>query len=81
MDKSKEVYHRKDYSTNFGNDGFFIADCCNINKKSRSMLGSDGYYELPQGIDPYSDEAVSYLAGSNLFKVLEMEVFKFEWKK
>ncbi len=82
MNKSKEVYHNKDWLTSFGACyGFAIANDCNINTKSNSYLETNGYYELPQGIKAESNEADSYLAGSYKFKVLEMEVFKLEWKK
>ena len=64
-----------------GGCGFYIANDCNINTNSRSFLGYAGYYELPQGIKQNSNEAYSYLAGSEKFKILEMEVFKLEWKK
>ena len=77
MDKSREVYHKKDLLTCFP-DGFNIKDDCNININSNSYLGNNGYYELPQGIQPKTKEAHSYLAGSLNFKVLEMEVFKLE---
>ena len=75
--------HNKNWLTCFGGgaSGFWIYNDCNINKKSNSDLGYDGYYELPQGIQPYTNEAYSYLAGSEYFKILEMEVFKLEWKK
>ncbi len=82
MDKSLEVYHCKDYLTDLGcGYGFRIRDDCNINTNSWSRLGSGGRYELPQGIKPGTNEARSYLAGSLNFKILEMEVFKLEWKK
>ena len=80
MDNSYEVYHDKDCLTcfGFGASGFFILDDCNINENSLSDLGYDGRYELPQGIKLKTNEAYSYLAGSEYFKVLEMEVFKLE---
>ena len=79
MNKSYEVYHDKDCLTSLGGDcGFYIGKDCNINTNSWSNLGKWGWYELPQGIQPYKNEAVSYLAGSFNFKVLEMEVFKLE---
>ena len=67
--------------TCFGSYDISIKDDYNINKNSCSYLGSNGFYELPQGIEEDSGEAYSYLAGSCYFKVLEMEVFKLEWKK
>ena len=62
MDKSKEVWHHENVLTCLS--GFDILSDCNINKNSRSNLGYDEYYELPQGIKPKTNEAVSYLAGS-----------------
>ncbi len=41
-----------------------------MNTYSWSELGYDGWYELPQGINPGTNEARSYLAGSYEFKVL-----------
>ena len=61
--------------------GFYIENDCNINTKSHSYLGFDGLFELPEGVKVGTNEANSYLAGSEFFKVLEMEVFKLEWKK
>ncbi len=78
MNKSVEVYHRKDYLACIGNDELSIRNHCNINTNSYSFLESNGIYELPQGIEEDTDEAKSYLAGSEKFKVLEMEVFKLE---
>ena len=36
---------------------------------------------MPEGIEEKSDEALSYLAGSEYFKVLEIEVFKLNGKR
>jgi hypothetical protein len=44
-----------------------VADQANINENSYSNLGN--IYELPSGKDN------TWLAGSNKFRVLEMEVF------
>ena len=60
--------------------GFWISNDCNINEDSSSDLGFNGWW-YPQGIQPKTNEAKSYLAGSCEFNVLEMEVFKLEWKK
>ena len=79
MNKSKEVYHHKDWLTDLGGGhGFLIDNDCNINTNSYSILGKAGYCERPQDIEPWTNEAYSYLAGSKHFKVLEMEVFKLE---
>ena len=51
---------------------------------SYSNLGVPGWWEWPPGIekpkrkDEYSDEASKYLAGTEWFKVSEIEVFKLE---
>jgi hypothetical protein len=42
--------------------------------QSYSKLGDT--FRLPQGILPYSPESRSYLAGSEQFKVLEIEAFR-----
>ena len=53
------MYHKKDYLTCIGSgaSGFFLADDCNINTKSRSYLEWEEYYELPLKIKPGSNEA------------------------
>ena len=37
-------------------------------------------YELPQGMQNYSKEGKSYLAGEKYFKVSEIEVYSIIWK-
>ena len=63
------------YLCNFGNLDICLKSNCNINTSSCSYLGSNGSYELPEGIQEKTEEAKSYLAGSHIFKVLELEVF------
>ena len=46
-----------------------------MHNNSCSVLGNAGIYELPQGIEKGSTEAFSYLAGSQYFKINEMEVY------
>ena len=76
-----KVYHDKDRLTCIGNgaSGFWLRNDCNINTNSESDLGYGGYWELPQNIKPYTNEAYSYLAGSYRFKVCEIEVYKMEY--
>ena len=61
-----------------GANGFYIYDDCNSNASSYSSLGEIVQFELPQGIQKGSNEGYSYLAGSQNFKVLEIEVYKLE---
>ncbi len=42
----------------------------------RNWCKLGGTYSLPQGMDYQSEEANSYLAGSQYFKVVEMDVYK-----
>ena len=84
MDAEREVYHNQDYLACFSN-AFIITNACNSNTDSCSELGCLGYWELPPGMVPPEEdgdttEADSYLGGSPSFKVLEIEVFKLEWK-
>ena len=59
--------------TIFGND-ICILEYCETDSKSYSNFGNS--YTLPNGMEYASKEARSYLAGSNHFKVSEIEVFK-----
>lgn len=47
--------------------------------RSYSKLGES--YELPQGLEKGSDEAKSYLAGSQIFRVKQLEVFTVTLKQ
>ena len=51
-----------------------LSDKCNLGSSSCTDLGQT--YSLPKGMEFRSEEAQSYLAGSNLFQVEEYEVFK-----
>ncbi len=74
LDKTKEVYHNSSYMCSFGEDGGFRV--YNNNSSNCSNLGNNGYYELPEGIKQNSQEAYSYLAGEQNFKIKEMEVYR-----
>ena len=56
--------------------GIRIMDNCNTSRNNIAKLCQ--WFELPEGIQSFSNEAESYLAGSNSFKVLEIEVYKLE---
>ena len=43
---------------------------------SSSDLGNNYEYEVPKGIQPYTENSRSYLAGQSSFLVEEIEVFK-----
>ena len=79
LDKEYEIYHDKVNLACIGNmqSGFWIENNF-TNRSGRSYLGLFGKFELPQGIQSESDEAFSFLAGSANFKILEIEVYKFE---
>jgi len=76
------VFHYKEgqlFAFGGGND-FHIAEDCNSLNYCRSFLGRKkgtvSYtYSLPPGVAEGSDEAASYLAGSALFKVDEIEAY------
>ncbi len=67
-DKEVEVYHDENILCSFGDYDLNIYDDCNINYHSNSELGDA--YEKPSANDKYA------LAGSEYFKVLEIEVYK-----
>ena len=70
MNKEYEVAHDKEILCSIGGDGgFVIKNNCNINNNSCSNLGYDESYELPDGIQPDSLKAISFLAGTNFFYV------------
>ena len=72
--KEFEVYHDSNYLSTFGGGhDLLIYNDCNVNSSSHSNLGHT--YEA-NGYAYQSTEALSYLAGSYYFTVLEMEVFK-----
>ena len=47
---------------------------CNKNEESSARIGY--CYSLPQGVKENSDESKRYLAGSEKFKIKEIEVYK-----
>ena len=65
MKKECEVKHDSSYLCSFGgsDNGFKLESDCNINTNSKSDLGYDEEYELPQGIKKETTEARSYLTG------------------
>lgn len=57
----------------------YISNYCNTNNDSTYIPGNNGIYELPEGMDKESEESKCYLAGSERFKVLELEVYALHW--
>ena len=62
------------------NNGFILGYCdlvipndSNINKFSSYGLGKS--FELPDGLEYNTNEAKNYLAGSDFFRVLEIETY------
>ncbi len=55
----------------------YINNNCNTNTSSYDP-GYDGIYELPEGMKKKSKESKCYLAGSQSFKVLELEVYALQ---
>ena len=70
MNKYREVFHQDNLMICIGynTSGFWIYDNCK-NRSNHSNLGINGQFELPEGIQAGSNEANSYLAGSQNFKV------------
>eukprot|EP00347_Sterkiella_histriomuscorum_P015706 403356000 len=75
QNKDKAVIHNKERMCAFGND-IGIRDDCDKNRVSFSNLGNT--YEKPIGYKYQSDEAKTYLAGQEYFKVLEIEVYQLQ---
>eukprot|EP00347_Sterkiella_histriomuscorum_P015325 403357450 len=73
--QDKAVLHHKNRMCVFGID-ISIDDDCDKNSKTWSSLGWT--YEPPTGYKKGSDEAKSYLAGQQYFKVLEIEVYSLQ---
>ena len=67
-EKKEEVHHDEDLLCCFGRGDFNIVNDCNINYKNKSKLGEA--FEKPSENEEFA------LAGSEYFKVLEMEVYK-----
>ena len=78
LKKESEFIYNKDWIACFGetNGGFKIGNDCNIQITSSSDLGNNYEYEVPKGIQPYTESSRSYLAGLSSFLVEEIEVFK-----
>jgi hypothetical protein len=73
--KKYAIYCNSSLGPTFGNDGdIVIKDNCNTATNNYSCFGN--YYTLPAGMSKYTDESESYLAGSQKFKVKEIEVFQ-----
>ena len=72
-DTEKAVWNKANSGPTFGDYDISISSCCNENSKSFSTFGYT--YTMPEGMVYGSDEAESYLAGSNSFKVNDIEVF------
>lgn len=72
--KNKQFCLRKDprYLFLFGGD-IAIVENCDKSNNNRSNLGST--YSLPDNIKYGSTEAKSYLAGSETFRIEEMEIY------
>ena len=78
LDKRYEVYFSQSYFIWIGNGGNIAIqyEDCNTNKSSYASLGYSNSYETPQGMQPGSKEANSYLAGDETYTVEEIEVYK-----
>ncbi len=60
-----------------GNSGnITIMNDCNLSKSNYSNLGYNNCYELPNGMQPNTEEAKKYLAGEEKFTVEEIELYK-----
>ena len=64
----------KDRLQCFGVWDFYISDNCDQNSNSVADLGA--CYTLPLGMKHKSEAASEYLAGSQNFKVIELELFQ-----
>ncbi|CDW86247.1 UNKNOWN [Stylonychia lemnae] len=72
------VNHHQDYLMAFGNGSngsdIYISNDCNNNNSSYCCLG--GTYMPPQGFKEGDQQAIDYMAGSEDFKVIEIEVYQ-----
>ena len=71
-DNQSSIYHDEDELISFGYD-IEISSECNSNNESNSFFGYN--YQLPNDCVVGSKQALSFLAGSENFKVHEIEVF------
>ena len=67
-----EVFHAHDLLPSFVG-GFEIHENCHQNADSYSFLDGDEY-SLPAGITKYSREAKTFLAGTEYFRCVDVEV-------
>jgi hypothetical protein len=73
------VRHHKELLPTFGRDDIYIHPDCNINEKSGSYFGTS--YQRPEELNHNTEEARKYLAGSQYFRVKDIEVFKIAFTK
>lgn len=57
-------------------DNVKIKNYCNVEKSNYSNFSTGKCYEIPNGIQPDSEEAKKYLAGEEYFTVEEIELYK-----
>ncbi len=78
LDKRYEVYLNPSYFIWIGNGGDIGIqyEDSNTKKTSHAKLGYNNSYETPQGMQPNSKEANSYLAGDETYTVEEIEVYQ-----
>ncbi|CDW86746.1 tldc domain-containing protein [Stylonychia lemnae] len=68
------VQHNKKFLMIFGRGDIIINQDCNVNSESTSELGQT--YELAKGRNPKNKLTQQYLAGSEFFQVIEIEVYQ-----
>ncbi len=71
IDTNQSIYCFSDYGPIFGDNDFYICDFANTTADSGSDLGNS--YQHPQ-----PNQGQSFLAGSSLFQLSEIEVYKKE---
>ena len=54
--------NKPEFMMNFGGQGFYLNNRCNEQENSFSLMKFETY-ETPEGCEPNSKEAASYLAG------------------
>ena len=85
MDHSTKLKIKQDCKQKAIRNHYYLlssfGDCCDLYTYDNTQSPDNNYsnlgtsYELPAGIAYRSKEAYSYLAGSNSFKLKELEVF------
>ncbi|CDW78662.1 tldc domain-containing protein [Stylonychia lemnae] len=68
------VQHNTKFLMVFGSGDMLISDECNKNSESYSELGYT--YELEKDIESSNKQKLQYLAGTDYFKVIEIEVYQ-----